>query len=443
MTFKADRLAPEVFRTMLQRGRGSALMHVLAYGLDGVEDIVLQACLCNQVYDPQCEDPRAPWLYRMFKDTQQYARFSAAIVATLPLATEDYDQDQLCGLAALMGAHGDTSAASALRGFVLGREFSDDHVPRGCDALVRLDGIPALAELGRRFGIMLLADPDRYVPMPDSLMDGFGDQPGNLALLEQLVGNNIALATYVAGYRQELANGAPPLTQEEHWVAQRERVRKQYPIGAILAAAAAGEGMFPSRYSSFGRHATAEELETVLTQLLGTDEPRASQRLLWIFRKTSMPRIDARIWALAQHDDEELRDAALCALSNIRDPEVGQFGRRMLQEHGLDATDASVLGLFIHHFREGDAALILKHLDGLALSDDEAHAFSYRVIDICEANDSPSIASLAEWAYKSNPCSVCRKHAVERLLAVASLPSEFAEECAFDADQDIQRLSQQ
>lgn len=34
MTLKADKLEPAVFRIMLQRGRGAALMHVLAYGLD-------------------------------------------------------------------------------------------------------------------------------------------------------------------------------------------------------------------------------------------------------------------------------------------------------------------------------------------------------------------------------------------------------------------------
>lgn len=48
MTFKADRLEPGVFRSMIQRGRGCALMHVLEYGLHGIEDITSQACLINR-----------------------------------------------------------------------------------------------------------------------------------------------------------------------------------------------------------------------------------------------------------------------------------------------------------------------------------------------------------------------------------------------------------
>jgi hypothetical protein len=442
MTFKADRPEPAVFRTMIQRGRGCALMHVLEYGLDGVEDIVLQACLTNQAHDPQSEHGRVPWLYRFFKDAPEYDRFSAAILEALPGTSEGYDQEQLCDLTALMGLDGDAEAASALRGFVLGQVFSEDDMPRGCQALVTLDGIPALAELGRRYGTLLLADPTAYVIEPNYLMEGFEEQPQHLAALDQLAVTDATLGAYLAHYRRKLAQPRPNLTPPERQAAQRERIRNQYSVTSILAAAVAGKGEYPGSYMTFGRHATAEELETVLAQLLTTSTPRVCQRLLWVFNRIAMPRIAPQVWELAQHEDEELRDAALSALSNMRDPAVGELGRRILRERGLGGTDASVLGLFTNNFCEGDAELILTHLDGLALTDDDAHGYSYRVVDICEKNDAAVIAGLAEWTYKSNPCSVCRRYAVERMIALNSLSPALAWESGFDADTKIQQLVQ-
>jgi hypothetical protein len=55
----APKLSRDGFQRALKEGRGAARMHVLAHGLDGVEDLVLRACLENQAYDRQCEDQRA------------------------------------------------------------------------------------------------------------------------------------------------------------------------------------------------------------------------------------------------------------------------------------------------------------------------------------------------------------------------------------------------
>ena len=125
----------------------------------------------------------------------------------------------------------------------------------------------------------------------------------------------------------------------------------------------------------------------------------------------------------------------------MRDPAVGQFGRRKLQESALGAADPSVLDLLAKNFIEGDAELILQHLRHMILSDEEAHSISFSVRDICEENPLPSLAGLAEWTYMHTPCSVCRRHAVERLLELSSLSSAFAEECAFDADRTVQALA--
>ncbi len=58
----ARRLSREEFEAALQRGHGRAFLHVRAYGLQNVADLLLDACLHDKAYDPQCEDSRAKWL---------------------------------------------------------------------------------------------------------------------------------------------------------------------------------------------------------------------------------------------------------------------------------------------------------------------------------------------------------------------------------------------
>ena len=55
-------LTLEKFQDALRKGLGRALMHVKTYGTENVRDEILQACLHNFIYDPQCEKSRANWL---------------------------------------------------------------------------------------------------------------------------------------------------------------------------------------------------------------------------------------------------------------------------------------------------------------------------------------------------------------------------------------------
>ena len=100
------------FTSALHSGRGSALQHVQQFGLSGVSDIVLDACVHNHTYDPQCESRRASWLLSMFERTEEYPAFSRAIIDALEQDTKSWDLQQLCDLAALMAKRGDGQAGA-------------------------------------------------------------------------------------------------------------------------------------------------------------------------------------------------------------------------------------------------------------------------------------------------------------------------------------------
>src|SRR6266540_4479079 len=93
------RLDGSEFASALQKGQGRALLHVMAYGLDAVADLVLDACLHDQRYDSQVESSRAPWLFQMFSKSGQYLRFRDLILEHLKAETVTSDFVQLLELA--------------------------------------------------------------------------------------------------------------------------------------------------------------------------------------------------------------------------------------------------------------------------------------------------------------------------------------------------------
>ena len=104
------KLEKEQFASAVRKGLGRALMHVNNFGLDGIDDLVLDACLHNYCYDTQIESSRASWLFRMFDNTEYYPKFSEKILDGLRTETNQDNLGQLCVLAKEMAKHGDKIA---------------------------------------------------------------------------------------------------------------------------------------------------------------------------------------------------------------------------------------------------------------------------------------------------------------------------------------------
>ena len=83
-----NHLDRDEFTSALRKGQGRAMLQVLHFGLDEVADLVLQACIHNQVYDQDVEGGRADWLFSMFKDTDYFSDFRITILNSLKIETE-------------------------------------------------------------------------------------------------------------------------------------------------------------------------------------------------------------------------------------------------------------------------------------------------------------------------------------------------------------------
>lgn len=260
----------EAFAVALRAGLGRASLHVQQFGLTGVADLVLAACLQDQAYDPQCEGSRAAWLFRMFKDTQEYPAFSSAIAKTLEHEPNTWNAQQLCELAALMGKNGDARAHGALRLRALRQaEFAESADWVGADALLSLEGLQAVPDLARCYGRVLGRDPESNPPY----FNDFSVSPDLLtqsdALLQELAPSDAEIRNYWNYWQREKVERArcenePRKTLEEARAASRERIRRELPLEKILQEASAGIGEFPGRYARFGDGATPEELAVIL-----------------------------------------------------------------------------------------------------------------------------------------------------------------------------------
>lgn len=439
------KLSRQQFEQALRCGRGNALIHVLNYGLDGIDELVLQACLVSQAYDPQCEGHRAPWLYRMFKGSTLYQKFSEAIVEALNKPSEEHSIEQLCELASRMAVGGDEAAAHALRKFVWSQSFTSEDFPCGCNAIVLLDGLPALIELARRLGNILLQNPDEYVGSLLWLTEGTPHYDSAIEELGRASIGDEAIAAYLAREREEIAKREADENESlEQKAARFEKRRNEYliefPVERIFLMASAPAGNRPYPYSRFGRMAREADLDLILRRIETEKDHEVCLRLMWVFRTATPSRIPACIWAFAESRDLRMRQAALRMLANVSDPKIGEFSRKMLRRSSFSAEDADLIELLARNYQPGDAELILSKLENVTPSDDGLHSLGMSARRFCENNPVPEVAGIARWIYDTTPCSLCREGAVETLITCNRLPDYIAEECRYDANEETQSI---
>jgi hypothetical protein len=428
-----QRLGRRAFAKALREGRGEAVLHAQTYGLVGVVDLVLAACVSNQAHDRQFEDSRGHWLYQLFQASPYCDEIAAGIIHAFGSGHEQRGARQLCDLAARLARNGRIDAAITLREFVWGQAFELGENVYGGPAIVLLDGLPAVIELARRYGRILQQEPHEWVEDLDSLTEDAGNYQAALAALDVAAGGDEAIATYLGRHRSRLEEEALPRVPENG--GQYEQTTCD-----ILAAALEGKQDRIGFYRAFGRHATQADLQAVYAALHQYADPQVCKRLLWVFGKAELPAVGPRIWEMARHADPGLRSAALIALGQMQDEQVGEYARQALRDPNLYASDRDLLLLLVRNFRAGDDAIILSALDRLELDDNDRHRWGFRVADVYDAHP---VEALAAWVFHHTPCSHCRGMALDQMAETTAIPFEIAANGRFDADSRARKLAQQ
>ncbi|HML75648.1 MAG TPA: hypothetical protein PKB02_14250 [Anaerohalosphaeraceae bacterium] len=438
---KMRRLTSKQFALALRKGQGRALLHANQYGIDDVKDVVLNACLHNQVYDPQCEGGRESWIFRMFKDTSHYGTFRESLLNAIIQPNESDALDQICGLMKEMAAQGDPIAKKALWRVVKKQVQKESPEQIGIEEWIELEGAQGLIDLARLFGRRLQKYPESW-PYDYYFSKNQADQDLKKDLFNA-ARQEPAVKLYW-NYLRKRGVFKPPLTKTQKKEMQKKRrwlVRRDYPIANIIRNARNGVGDYPGHYTLFARYATAKELLKIYALLMGESDEAICMRLLWVFRNAAMPRLDKKILLWANGSREGLRAAAIGALSQLSDRRIHKLAQAKAASGEILGADNEALDLFLNNYHRGDGALISHAVHSVKASTEEMHCLGYSIVNLAKRHKDAGLEEALRWTYENTPCMNCRYDAIVQLDRIGRLDAAIINECLYDASEEIRTFA--
>jgi hypothetical protein len=435
------KLTKKEFISALKKGLGRAFLHVSKYGLENIADLVLNACLHNQNYDTQCEFSRANWLFDMIKDKAEYPAIRNSILKALETEKNDAELYHLCHIAKEMALNGDREIKRILKRRVLKSAKTTEEEYWGIEDFIEVYGNSAVLDLAKIYGKRLLKNPKDYIPdgrcireeRETILIEQSRDNPQIKAYLDYLNKRN-----YLEFRKYK------DLTSEQrkrHIQKRRRQFRQKYPLKKIIEDARNGIGDYPGNYVDFGHYATNRELEKICDLILTETDENMLTRLLWIFRRTSLPVYSPKYFKWANGKHKGLRSACIAALAQVPDEKVHKLARTKAKTGQILGADSEALDLFIENYTSRDAKIIMNALNSVKPNRDEAHDFSHSIINLTDNYKDPQLTDILMWVYEKTPCTMCREDVVETLYELGKLDVSILNECLYDANEDIREFA--
>jgi hypothetical protein len=410
----------------LHKGLGRALQWALAGCLD--EEALLEACIRDQRFDQQVDDPRGAWLWQMIVAVGVRERFRAPILHALYDLADNRSTQQLCQLARHYAEAGDEASRARLYQIVEQKPVADTPW-LGEEEIVALDGEQGFLFAARTRGINLLArqwewDDDSLV---DLAVERFGAEPVRV-LLES--SSDEAVKRFRDRWHDD--------RQRQAGQEQRNSPRLRTVATSVEEVMRAAEGDSKCFWlRGWGIHANEQALLMVLQHLRTVQEPQVVANLLRVVSGRRLPEFDARLIELCRHRDEGVRRRAFCALAQNTHPLIRQFA---LSELRKGVRDGSVAALFTKNYREGDEH---RMLEAMELPDDECelHWLLMDVIRVLEKHTEADCSMLGVITYALTPCENCRFYAARLLLNQQVAPEWLNEECLHDSGRNCRGLA--
>jgi hypothetical protein len=448
--YTIHKLNRKQFADALKKGLGRARLHAIHFGIEGVKDLVLKACLDDNVCE--CGDGKAEYLLAMFRDTANYPEFKTKILRSVKTKRNTNDIQLLIQLLLQMAVSGDVEARIALKEKALriaGKKTQEnpDKVDDGwLGALewITLTGLDGVIEVARIYGKRLFKYPDKHVP-DDEI---FPDEDVKKAFFSKLTQEN-AVEPELLAYKHYLEErdiyrfqNRPHVSSEEAKNRRKQEIRQRLNLDNIIYSARNKLDQYSVRFMQFGWVATQEELTTLYNLMLNETDNGVIWRFLRIFGRVPLPGLDDKVFQWAYSDDDKIKSAAISALSHSADVKVHLMARNKIQNGKLNGSDSGVIELFINNYEPSDARLIKQALDQIKPRGNTAHEIAWDIIDLCEKNHDKHLVYALKWAYENTPCSDCRFRIVKLLDSLGEFSGRILHECRFDGEKDIVDLAQ-
>ncbi len=378
---------------------------------------LLDACRTNLVFDTQCEPARAPFLLRLIRATGRAEAFAQAIAAGLAAEQPGggrADFVQAYELLCLLAAEAPDADSNLLR-TLLERAHPAAGRASCTEALVRLEGLPALVFALERFDGEGFPDSSELKSLLDVLRDRDGAVSTDAALARAR-SENSALARGLAAIEAEPVPPPPPASIDDY-----ATVRRQLAAGALR---------FPALW---WERASPADLAAAAADLLAETEDVRRLPYLKLFARTDFPLPPEPLLELVASPDRHVRYQAARLLGRLDHPAV----HRLALDAFAERTTQWPLGLtLLGGSATDDDARLFGPLVDASPDEEELHRRCSDLLRIIGSGrvTAEAAAPLLLRIYEATPCSNCRGEAVRLLAAYGRLPARIADECAFDVD---------
>jgi hypothetical protein len=435
----------DTFQAALERGLGRALLFLRANPNAPVSDIVLECCLRNTTYDPQCEGSRADYLYEILEATGQAEVLGKQIMTALAEDNvEDWDQQQVMDITQEFAERKKDPWAREILYKLYEQHDPVDDFP-GEDRYIRLDGELGLKFIAQQNGRWLREERITWESFwfHVSIIDS-AEKEMHLPLwsaLQQFAQEDSDMERYLEALQRNRQKEESLIKRENFDAFTFDEIQAFINAGSR---AKTGGRRGPYWYSKWGHDASDEEfqraadfLSAEFNNLSAEEDTTKLQWYLGIFKRRAFPGQLSSLWELAHSSNETLAIAACRALHQPDNPDVRALAFELLRR---EAPLVRALELLVDNIQPGDEALLQEILSAQIDNDDYYHWAASDVLDILRDNRLPEEQKLLFGIYENGRCSICRKYCIKQLMRLDAAPDWLLNEGKYDSDPDIREL---
>ena len=419
---------------LIGKGLGRVISFLQANPSKDYFDGILNACLYNNSYDPQCEGSRADYLWEIIQLTGDTVLFEEKILDGIASCDDYWSRNQLLGLARLFAENGNNRARTVLYNFLNSAEYDSESNLRDCaEQIVLMDGIEGLLYVAGLLGEHLrVNEEDRWEDrhLISMTEEKFGAEKTSIAL-EESANKDVRVRRYLEAVAEN--------TQ------RRNNYKKKHldytEIRKRIDSLANGDKVsrFRGSFGFWGKEATEEELKWIAQDLLNESNETKLIGYLYIFNRRAFPLDCSRLIELSLSDNQSIALEALRAIKHIQNPSIYDFALSLIQRKLFYPQS---LALLIKNYRDNDYQII-EQVISEEFDSDEFHDIAYSVIQIFEENPTENSLNTMLQIYERGWCSLCRQRCVKIMLATKNIPHNIIKECRYDANHDIRNLASQ
>jgi len=412
------------FKKYAKKGRGKAFLIFKENQQLDFSKAVLDLCLHNYAYDPQCEGDRSEYALQFFRELNQEQKNAVVLSITELLERYKISDDWDCLHFFITAAKISKEGFSKVGDILLKRfEECDDYEllhSFASESIIELLGFEGLAKVAERRGEIFLRDKesseDDYLFYSVHGLDG---EQAKKMLAERAKSNEKIRAF---------------LERIDETTKHREEYQKQHKSTKSafeqVKALAEENKMIPRKL----RYALSDDENMYFAKKTLEQKSQKKRigyiRLFDLFGKVSFPDDPCKLLPLfSKHKNSWYNERLVDVLTPFSLPEL-----RKIAENALNSDDYAFfyLDLLKENYREGDGEKIAKKLAKQPKPHDFHHA-GITVLDNFEANTTADCRLPLSLIVEASVCGQCRLNALELLEKAGVLSDELRAEREFDS----------